>query len=117
MGDSITISMGGMDTVLGNIGKITPMVASMGMKIITDGAQGCFDDSQYTVPVDKGDLKASGRIVYEEGVITVGYGEGLPDERQWYNEIGTVHMAANPYLFPAFLSACAKIEADLNGML
>lgn len=62
-----------------------------------------FDDSQTMVPVLTGDLMASGHTEYEdEGTVgRVVYGEGLPDKRAVYQELGTSKMDAQPYLRPA----------------
>ena len=117
MADSITISMDGIDHVLGNIANLTPALTIAAMKVIIDGAKQCYQDSQDTVPVDTGALKDSGFMLFEEGLITVGYGVDLPEPYQWYVEEGTSKQAAQPFLYPAFLNAVAKIEADLHGML
>jgi HK97 gp10 family phage protein len=71
-----------------------------------------------TVAVDTGALKESGWITYEEGLITVGYGPGVSGDVDYaiYVELGTYKMAAQPFLVPAFVDACAKIEADLQAL-
>jgi len=60
-------------------------------------------DSQRYVPVLSGDLRASGHTEYDGDGTTgrVVYGEGLPDGRAVYQELGTSRMDAQPYLRPA----------------
>jgi len=74
-------------------------------------AKDIYDISQQFVPVDSGDLKASGGIdVVSNHEVHIGYGVGLPTYASSYGvdsyanaqEFGTVNMAAQPYLVPAF---------------
>lgn len=87
-------------------------------------AEDVLDISQQFVPVDKGDLKRSGgtditKMRGDSAVeVVVGYGTGLPiyDGDQSYanaQEYGTVNMAAQPYLTPAFAQAEPTFKARL----
>ncbi len=117
MGNSITMSVNGQATIIKNVAEFTKELGMQVSDIILGGANQCFADSQDTCPVDTGDLKASGYIHTQEGLIEVGYGTGLPDDRAWYCELGTIKQAAQPYLGPAFENACQQIGAGLNGLL
>lgn len=58
-----------------------------------------FDISQQFVPVDTGELKGSGGVVPVSGAeVHVGY---MADHAP-FQEYGTVNMAAQPFLTPAF---------------
>jgi HK97 gp10 family phage protein len=63
------------------------------------------------VPVDKGDLKASGRV---ENVtptnIQIGYGNAEVDYAK-YQEFGTSEMPAQPFLTPAMAQAESIIKS------
>lgn len=66
-----------------------------------------LSDSQRYVPVLSGELLASGHTEYADGGTTglVVYGDGLPDKRAIYQELGTSRMDAQPYLRPAAYQA------------
>jgi HK97 gp10 family phage protein len=53
-----------------------------------------YDESQRLVPVDEGDLKASGK--YDENAVSYGTDHAL------YPEFGTIHQRPQPYLRPAY---------------
>ena len=52
-------------------------------------------------PEDTGLLKESGDYDVNGTVLTVSFGNGLPDDRAIAQEYGTIYMAAQPYLGPA----------------
>lgn len=59
-------------------------------------------DAQRFAPVLTGQLKLSGRVQkVGRSRWSIIFGTGLPDGRAVYNERGTVHMAAQPYIRPA----------------
>lgn len=68
-----------------------------------DSANRVLSDAQERCPVDTGALKASGKVE-ETGEMSyrVTFGEGLPDARAVYQEFGTTHHPAQPYLGPAY---------------
>lgn len=81
---------------LSSIARQAPLAASAAL--LQTGAD-VFDISQQFVPVDKGDLKASGGVVpISSQEVRVGYGA----EHGPYQEFGTVNMPAQPFLTPAF---------------
>lgn len=61
-----------------------------------------IDDARRLAPVDTGALKASGRAIRMSPELwRISFGEGLPDGRAVYNEMGTRYMQAQPYIRPA----------------
>jgi HK97 gp10 family phage protein len=71
---------------------------------VGDLADVIFRESQFTVPVDTGMLKASGFVDGDGTSFRVGYGEpGGPVDYAKYVEHGTSHMNAQPFLTPAAL--------------
>lgn len=66
--------------------------------IVKQTADDVFNISQQFVPVDKGDLKRSGKVeVISPAHVQIGYTE----EHAKYQEFGTENMAAQPFLTPA----------------
>lgn len=77
---------------LNNLANLDTRLASIKM------AQKVFQESQTLVPVDKGDLKASGKVVEQGEGATVVY----DSDHSAYVEFGTIKMKAQPYLRPAY---------------
>jgi HK97 gp10 family phage protein len=65
------------------------------------GAEAVVELAKQRVPVDTGALKASIQAKKVAGEWEVSAGEGLPDNRAFHVEFGTIDMAAQPYLTPA----------------
>lgn len=59
------------------------------------------DLAQQLAPEHTGALKASKRVEGSNGRYVVSFGAGLPDARARFQEYGTAHMPAQPYLTPA----------------
>lgn len=49
-------------------------------------------------PRDSGDLSESGEHHLEGSILSVSFGNGLPDDRAIAQEYGTIYMPAQPYL-------------------
>ena len=79
--------------------------------ILLQAGNDVLDISQQFVPVDKGDLKKSGKVeqITPEQVV-IGYG-GPDLVYAKYQEFGTSNMAAQPYLTPAMAEAESIIRA------
>lgn len=109
-----TLSISGLDRLIQVLDQVPTQVQIDTKEELATAAYNTFDQSQSYVPVDKGDLKASGRveetangyeIVYGDGNSsgkTYNYPEGTADGYSWFTELGTTKMAAQPYLGPAF---------------
>lgn len=70
-----------------------------------ESAKRILADAVDQAPERSGDLKNSGRVVRRgEMSFSVEFGHGLPDGRAVYQEYGTSHHAAQPYLTPAVVS-------------
>lgn len=84
---------------------------------VAETAEQVYAESQADVPVDTGQLKASGVVAGTagSGVRTVSYGRGLPDSRAIYQEYGTDKAPAQPYLTPA--AARANLTGNIGKQL
>ena len=79
--------------------KILRQVEQQASQILERSADDVFDVSQQLVPVDRGDLKASGEVVIISPTkIAIGY----KNEAAKFQEYGTHRMPAQPFLTPAF---------------
>jgi HK97 gp10 family phage protein len=93
--------------------KLVQNVQAGAVDIVTASANDVLDISQQFVPVDSGDLKASGRVEVEgseQVTAYIGYGNELIDYAK-YQEYGTSNMAAQPFLTPAMAQAESIVEA------
>jgi len=84
---------------LNNLANLDTRLASIKM------AQKVYDESQVLVPVDKGDLKESGKVVEAGEGATVVY----DSDHSTHVEFGTVKMKAQPYLRPAYENNISKL--------
>lgn len=74
-------------------------------RIITQSADDVLNIADQFVPVDKGDLKRSGRVeAVSPTKMRIGYGNEVVDYAK-YQEYGTSEMAAQPFLTPAMAQA------------
>lgn len=81
-------------------------------KALRDTAGDVLSISQQLVPVDKGDLKASGGIdVVSNDTVLVGYGT----DHSYYPEFGisNPNYPMQPYLRPAFMQAESTFKVRL----
>lgn len=69
---------------------------------VEETADDILDERDNRVPVDEGDLLASGTTIQvAPGHWQVREGDGLPDARAIYTEYGTARQAAQPHMTPA----------------
>ena len=87
-----------MSKLVSNLKAIAAKASLDGRAAAIETAQSIYATSQIHVPVDKGDLKASGGIEIKADKVIVGYGT---DHSVW-QEFGTSKMQAQPFLIPAF---------------
>ena len=84
-----------------------------GTRILIESATDVLDISQQFVPVDKGELKASGKIeVVSPTKVRIGY----TAEHAKYQEFGTSNSAAQPFLTPAMAQAPSIVKAKAAGL-
>lgn len=70
--------------------------------------------AQDHAPVRTGELKASGKVEQiNEFTFQVSFGAELPDARAVYQELGTSHHPAQPYLVPAYQSDILMLMSRL----
>lgn len=127
---NIDVSVSGLDRVLTGLQALKPNLVYRGQRKLQASADRIFNASQREVPVDTGDLKDSGHVepwvVSEDEMgMDVTYGDGngytkygpLADGYSWFVEEGTVNMAAQPYLGPAFEEESQKLVSYFGDLL
>jgi hypothetical protein len=64
-------------------------------------------------------LRDTGKVEKTDDGYNVTFGEGLEDggDRAWYIELGTVKMASQAFLFPAFFVNASDVIDRLEGIL
>jgi len=83
-------------------------------------ARAVYEISQQLVPVDTGDLKASGEIVNYENTRGDGRQRGVAKavsytaEHASYVELGTANAPAQPFLLPAYEAVKASLIDELK---
>lgn len=141
MSGSFVVSMDGMDQVVMNLNKVSKGLPRQVRRVVKSAAKDCFQASQVDCPVGKdttvtlankiytehiaGSLKGSGKVTTVEDsdagiIMEVSYG-GMSDTGQEVDyavfvELGTIHMHAQPYLYPNFLFGCRLLQIDLLGL-
>lgn len=68
--------------------------------VVTDSARDIEGEAKARVRVDSGKTRDSIRIETKDSGLTAAIGSSYPNAR--FEEMGTVHKAAKPFLFPAF---------------
>lgn len=130
-----SLELFGLEEVLGNLNEFTPEVKAQAWRLYSEASYRIYDASQAAVPVDTGELKASGQINedYDNFTIGISYGDGegsvksysgendfgeaiVEDGYSWYVEVGTYKMAAQPYLQPAFDAEEVDLMNQLAGL-
>lgn len=105
--------------IAGNISTMLRIDATAILKDVQDKAdlilrqtgEDVLNIADQLVPVDKGDLKRSGRVEsVSQTHINIGYGSEMVDYAK-YQEYGTSEMPAQPFLTPAFAQAESIIKS------
>jgi HK97 gp10 family phage protein len=120
--------------------NLKPQYQQQAQRAIKAAAKECYKDSQDNCPVGTnytaslrisgthayyahipGSLKGSGKITYPDDLSAeVSYGgestTGETVDYQWYVEMGTHKMAAQPFLMPAFEHASRLLAIDVAGI-
>ena len=130
MSDSISVSVTGLDRIIQGLNDVKPSIARKGQRKLQTIADKIFAQSQQEVPVDKGDLKASGKVEpYVDDADNMGmevsYGDGngygdkygIADGYAWFQELGTTKMSAQPYLGPVFEEEGQKLVTYFGNLL
>lgn len=136
-----TTTFVGASDLLKKLDKLPGEVTAIVKGEFLGAVNGTFSDSQTDVPVDKGDLKGSGKVVLNDHGNTweydVSYGDGSetsttymydtnegPVEARgysWFTELGHMSRAGNPvpaqpYLGNNFYTRAEKLMVTLAGM-
>ena len=108
----ITIKVDGAQSIIYKLDGLASAAKPKANEAIHKAVDGTYDDSQASVAVLTGELKASGAKEYGDLKGSVSYGT----DHCWYVELGTIHMAAQPYLFPAFAKHKDQLLEDLKAL-
>lgn len=140
-GPGFSFSLDGLDRAIEALDTLSESMSNRVLKKLQAAADATYRGADATVPVDKGDLKASGRV--EPGVggdreqifFDVTYGDGSSTETiynyppndingemdadgyTWFVELGTQKAAAQPFLGPAFEEQSQKLLDKLGDIL
>lgn len=103
-----------------NGAKACKAIRAGGEDGVSDAADLVLEASQRVVPVETGDLKASGRVIRNGLTATVQYGAGLPDNRAAivHEKTELHHNDGQPKFLenPAKASGPKVLEAIANGI-
>lgn len=130
---STTASVSGLSGILGSLTTALSVVDAAALAVTAISAQNIYDVSQANVPVDTGQLQASGVVrQFSEGAVKgyeVAYGGGIPAKGKTYSypqadvtneagfcEFGTRFMAPRPYLFPAWDGEKGNWQSALSSL-
>lgn len=135
---SIVLEVEGIDRVLTVLGAVEIEVKGIVKPIFAGATDRVYTNSQANVAVDKGDLKASGKVESGEDAhsfhydISYGDGQSTPttysypangvlgaaeaDGYAWFIEEGTVKMPAQPYLGPPFEEESQSLTHELGNI-
>jgi len=108
MADGMTVDMQGADNTITLMGNFAFSTVAKVQTILERNAQRCADDAQ--PPVLTGELRDSKYVLIGDLWAEVGF----DSDHAVYVELGTVHMAAQPYLLPAFEYAEQQLLFDLD---
>lgn len=85
-----------------NLGALAKALDHVPDQIAEQVASEALEARDNLVPVDEGDLLASGEIEHTgPGARVIREGRGLPDARALFTERGTIKMPAQPHMEPA----------------
>lgn len=121
MGSIFSINMLGEKEILARLNLVEPNVRQQANDAIAKAVQSTYDGSQAACPYDatKGadepHLRDSAQKETHDLGGSVSYG-GNGVDWQWYVELGTCKMSANPFLGPNFLLAEQQLKSDLQGI-
>jgi HK97 gp10 family phage protein len=89
-------------TLKSNLSKLRKSLPAALDRGVGAAAQRVKAERDRLVPVDTGELKASGKVErVDEAQYVVSEGEGIGDARAAYTEYGTSRQAAQPHMTPA----------------
>jgi hypothetical protein len=116
----LTYQVTGLGEIQAKLGKISDIAMNKIYIATSEATRQCYQWSQDACPVLTGDLKRSGTYdVIELGPLavegTVTYGDDQVDYAVFV-ELGTNRMAAQPYLYPAYLDALDLWQLDLRAI-
>lgn len=133
MSDNFSVDCFGADRLIYVMNDISKTQYNKVQRILKNAADEILSQSQADVPVDRGDLKASGRVENVEDDIDkvaydVIYGDGNGTDKDYdygdyiangyaaFVELGTTKMPSQAYLGPAFEEESQNVVQQLGDM-
>ena len=115
------IEVTGMDELLARLARTNTNVEAVREKALKKGAGIIRDEIEARTPVRTGKLKDNIVIGEVKGQGSKQYVEVGPSKGQGfygkYIELGTVKMAAKPFIEPAFLAKRAEVKETMKGVI
>lgn len=111
--DRITVSFDGLTEISAALDAAPEAFRETAADALQGGGAVISAEADARVPVDEGDLKASGdSAIREDGLqVTVGYG----DEKARWVEFATEDTPAQPFLYPAFQIGVKHVRKAMKG--
>lgn len=122
----LSVTVDNADVVLKALGQLEPDVMNKVMDQLGGAANETLDDATAACAYDEDNkepghvhLRDTGKVEKVDNGYNVTFGEGLEDggDRAWHIELGTVKMASQPFLFPAFFTNASDVIDRLEGIL
>lgn len=122
----MSIEITGAESVEAALSQVSAEVLAKIMPEFKSAADGTLVAAQDLCPYDEVHhrdddihLRDSGQSDAIENGYEVSFGNGLLDggDRAWYIELGTVKMASQAFLGPAFTESCDELQASLEEIL
>jgi len=111
MADGITVDLQGIDTLVTLFGDFGIETEAHVQTALEHAGDTCANHAH--PPVDTGELRDSKYIQVSHLMVEVGF----DSDHAVYVELGTVHMAAQPYLLPANEVAVQQLLSDLSNLV
>ena len=115
------IELSGMDELLARLARTNTNVEAVREKALKKGAGIIRDEIEARTPVRTGNLKDNIVIGEVKGQGSKQYVDVGPSKGQGfygkYLELGTVKMAAKPFIEPSFLAKRAEVKETMKGVI
>ncbi|SRR6266567_2665856 len=111
MADGMSVDMSGMDTLDGVLGDFGTETEAKVQTVLEHAGDTCANNAN--PPVLTGALRDSKYIQIGHLMVEVGF----DSDHAVYPELGTVHMAPEPYLLPSFELTVPQLLNDLDNVL
>lgn len=106
---------GQLDLLAGQLAQVGALAEAGARAVVRTGGRQAYQDARQRVPVRSGHLRST--IYLREDADGRGYEVGATAEYAHFVEFGTVHMAPQPFIGPAFDQSEAISMFAINALL